>query len=273
MNLDSLSGLSGALAAVIGTAAYLLIGLRFLSVYRRHPRAFSIALVGFPGSGKTVYATTAFDLLQQGRSRWRVRPYGIETAEEVARNLNTLARGEWLPRTKEGTFFFFRAIVEPMSRFQPRLKLEIADFPGEDLDEMQPASDRWLHRGKYFKYVVDSDAVFFCIDAPSLLGCPDDHAESILNALITCLHVLTEHAATSGGRLRAPVAVLLMKADKLDKGQSSLLEERVNRFEAVCRQRCLHHETFLVSSTGPFAGEVPKAQRHPVGVLEPIDRE
>src|SRR5260370_20519806 len=113
----------------------------WIRIIRKPPSTLTFAVLGFPNSGKTVYITTLFDELQQGKSeRLRLTPYGTDTVEEVTKNLNSLARGIWLPRTQVGNVFFFRAIVSVQDSLSSRIKLEIADFAGEDIAELQPSS-------------------------------------------------------------------------------------------------------------------------------------
>lgn len=272
--LDQLSGpLAVITTGVVLVLVYAYAVILVTRVLRRHPSTFTVAILGFPNSGKTVYITTLFDELQQGKSmRLRLSPYGVDTVEEVGRNLNLLARGLWLPRTASGNVFFFRAIASLRPPFPTRIKLEIADFAGEDLGELQPSSERWLHKGNYFKYVMDVDAIMLAIDGQSLLLEHAETSEETINAFIACIQIISDaRGAVGNRRLRVPVALLVMKADLFGDNQVTEIERRLERLNAVCHTRCRYFNVFFVSSTGPLVDGKPRSVRAPSQVVEPLE--
>jgi GTPase SAR1 family protein len=271
--LAKLTPLISGVGVVLLTIGYLYLSLRVIRVFRRHPSTFTVAILGFPNSGKTVFITAIFDQLQQGRSeRIRLTPYGSDTVEEVSRNLNTLARGRWLPRTTPGNVFFFRAIASLRNPSVARVKLEIGDFAGEDLGELQPSSDRWLHKSEYFKYVIDSDAIMLAIDASQITEDRRDGTNEIVNAFVAAIQIIADYKGAVGARrLRIPIALLVMKSDLLDEGSRPFVTERLQRLVSVCESRCRSFQIFFVSSTGPLEEGKPPSILRPEAVVEPLE--
>lgn len=271
--LDFLGSFYGKIAiAFIATIAYTVIIARFVKILKGHPISFTVAILGFPASGKSVYVTTLFDLLQQGKSKvLRASPYGADTIEEVSRNLNILGKGEWLPRTPSGNPFFFRAIASMAG--MSRVRLEIADFAGENFEGLLPESDRWLHRGEYFKYVVDANAIFLALDGERLMFDHDDgRVEEIINSFVASIQVVADSRGAVGSvKLDIPVALLVMKADLMEKEDIALARDHLSRLEAICRARCNNFEVFFVSSTGSLVDGRPSARRLPSQVIEPLE--
>jgi hypothetical protein len=257
----------------------LLIGYVYLTVLmsrllRRHPTTFSVAVLGFPHSGKTVFITTLFDQLQQGKSqKIHLTPYGSDTVEEVTSNLNSLGRGVWLPRTTPGNVFFFRAVASLREPFSSRIKLEIGDFAGEDIAELQPSSDRWLHKSDYFKYVIDADAIMLALDGESLKLSRRDGVDELVNAFVAAIQIIADYQGAAGDkRLKTPVAALVMKADVLDEQSRFLIEDRLQRLISVCKTRCRNFRLFFVSSTGPLDEDgSPPTTPQPEAVVEPLE--
>jgi GTPase SAR1 family protein len=250
---------------------YVIVIARRLFV--RHPSTFTVAVLGFPNSGKTVFITSVFDQLQQGRSaKIRLTPYGVDTVEEVSRNLNSLSRGMWLPRTVPGNVFFFRAVASLQDSSSARVKLEIGDFAGEDIGELQPSSDRWLHKSDYFKYVVDADAIMLAVDSSRVSVDLRDGTDEIVNAFVAAIQIIADYkGAVAERRLRIPIALLLMKSDLIDEKSRSLVTERLQRLISVCESRCRSFHVFFVSSTGPLEDGKPPAVLRPESVVEPLE--
>jgi GTPase SAR1 family protein len=234
---------------------YVIVIARRLFV--RHPSTFTVAVLGFPNSGKTVFITSVFDQLQQGRSaKIRLTPYGVDTVEEVSRNLN----------------FFFRAVASLQDSSSARVKLEIGDFAGEDIGELQPSSDRWLHKSDYFKYVVDADAIMLAVDSSRVSVDLRDGTDEIVNAFVAAIQIIADYkGAVAERRLRIPIALLLMKSDLIDEKSRSLVTERLQRLISVCESRCRSFHVFFVSSTGPLEDGKPPAVLRPESVVEPLE--
>ncbi len=247
----------------------------FTYIISRNPSTFAISLLGFPGTGKTVYLTILFDELQRGHARGiEFRPSGQESSERVATNLNNFTRGQWLPPTEPGTIFPYRADAVLGGRLIPRrYKLEIADFAGESMKELNPTEEQWLHKTKYFSTVVKSEGIFFALDSQALLSGDIAEIEKIQNAFITALNVLIENKADVGRvmRLNVPLALLFLKADVLRKDKDKeLVLAKVAKLREVCKARSRNFAYYFVSSTGPLTNEKPPAVLRPEKVTEPV---
>jgi hypothetical protein len=271
--MDLIDKIFVGLGFVVLVAAWLGITFFAVRLFRRHPSTFTVAVLGFPNTGKTVFITTLFDQLQQGRSKHlHLTPYGLDTVEEVTRNLNVLSKGMWLPRTAVGNVFFFRAVATARDLMVSRLKLEIGDFAGEDIGELQPSSERWLHKSDYFKYVVDADAIMLAIDGGSLTSDRRDGADQIVNAFVAAVQIIADYkGATGERRLRTPIALLVMKSDLFDEQRRGQIADRLRRLTAVCEGRCRQFKMFFVSSTGPLEDGNPPVAPHPESVVEPLE--
>jgi len=261
----------GAVAATVAfLAAY---GYLFARLINRHPSTFSISLLGYPNTGKTVYLTTLFDLLQRASGPGiRFSPYGRETIEAVSNNLMALYTGNWLPRTPAGTVFFYRANATiGTGLFRSRYKVEIGDYAGEQIGELNPADERWLHKSDYFKYVIQSDGVMLMVDSEVLVSADDAKVEEMQNGFIAAFQILAEEkGAVDNRRLRAPVALMFMKSDVMSGSAEDRVHERFFRLIEVCEARCLQFRTFLVSSTGPLKENRPPKALKGDGVVKPL---
>jgi hypothetical protein len=261
--------LLGLLGALLG--AYSVVVFRLFS---RHPTTLTISLLGFPRSGKTVYLTALFDALQrESREGLRFVAYGRETIEEVNNNISLLEKGTWLPKTQPGSVFFYRASAIVGRGFvRSRYKVEIGDYAGEQMEEMNPSSSRWLHKTEYFKYVIQSDAVILALDTQMILSTDQGARGQMENAFVAAVQVLAEEkGATEDRRLLAPVALVFMKHDMAREKDQCDLEKYIPRLIQVCRSRCRNFRVFYVSSTGPLErpGTPPK-HLDGEGVVEPL---
>jgi hypothetical protein len=253
--------------------AYGLATIRFLA---RTPVPLTISLLGFPGAGKTVYLTTLFEELQQNRDGdIRFAPYGRETIEAVNSGLNLLASGRWPPRTASGSVFTYRATASLEGFFIRRqYKIEIADYAGEHMDELNPTDPAWLHKTDYFKYVVQSDAVILALDAPKLILSDAPTRSTIQNAYVAAFQVLAEEkGATESRLLRSPVALIFLKMDALEDHSLNkyYLEECMNKLIKLCESRCRHFRVFYVSSIGQLGQDgSPPEKIYPKNVIDPL---
>jgi hypothetical protein len=269
---------------VLFTSVLSLLSFRSMD---RSPTTLSVSLIGLPNSGKTVYLTVLFDTLMtssQGRkaNALRFAPYGYETLEEVTENVELLKRNIWLSRTGPAEIFPFRATATlGRGLTRRRYKVEIRDFAGEHTEELL-AESRWLHKSHYFRTVVESDAVLLALDCEEVLR-REERDPSLDGIFVTAVQALiADKGVAADERLRAPVALLFMKADlilsraelqnrTLTGTTLEALTQRLPRLVSLCQDRCSSFRSFLVSSVGEVGpnGEPPRTLR-PVGVVEPV---
>ncbi|QMW06359.1 hypothetical protein [Spirosoma foliorum] len=261
-----------------------LYSINLIRTINRNPKSFSIALLGFPNTGKTVYLTVLFDLLQRKKTRSLIfSPYGAETIEQVAKDYNTLVSNNWLPRTSVNKVFFYRAYAtlkrSPSFLLSKRFKIEVGDFAGEKFDELNPTSSSWLHRSEYFDYVITSDAIFLTLDVMYIL---DEKEEKILeyqNSFIVALNIYAEKKGLfENKKIDIPVSILFLKSDILslrDVKEVAIID-KVSRLLEVCRIKCQYFDYFFVSSIGHTQYNkdqfvhLPPTQIEPDNVIEPL---
>jgi hypothetical protein len=282
------SWLSISLSLIVLTYSFL-----FVRIAYRNPTSLVISLLGFPNSGKTVFLTVLFNELQAAdRPTITFSPYGIETVEQVARNLNTLFSGSWLGSTSPSGVFFFRANAAIASRvFRRRFKIEIGDYAGEHMKEFDTKDERWLHKTEYFKYVVQSDAIFLVIDTEVLLSKSRLEVETMQNAMIAALQLLLESKGVGLERkLQAPLALLFMKVDLLPRylledsltptliyvsdlttRDFKVLPATVSRLIDLCERKCANFNVFFVSAVGRLGpNDSPPSELKPFQVTDPL---
>jgi len=248
------------------------------------PRSFIIAVIGFRGTGKTVFLTALFDrLLRKEIPGFDFAPYGAETLERVTENLNTLALGRWLPSTTNEDVFYFRAqAVFKRGLVPKRLKLEIGDYPGESSEQLASDVGKRLHKSDYFKDVVQSDAVFLTIGCDELRDSSRQSLKIIENELMAALNYLKESKGVLvGRRMRTPLAIILTKADVLgdiERKYEAVAAEAMNLFAqrmpgllAHAQKIASSFSCFVVSAVGHLGpdGKPPEILKG-VGVEKPL---
>lgn len=258
-------------AFVVMTLAYYLI-----SSTRQLPTSLSVALVGPPGVGKTVFLTILFRELETGRlGPLLFAPAGPETTQEVARNVSLMASGEFPPPTPIGKPLVYQAVAR-LGRLLPReYRISISDFAGEYLFR-KPSDENWLLDADFFKYLVSSDAILFMIDCRTLLDDEAERAAHLENTLIAALNLVIEQRnANPMQPLKTPVALVFSKADLVwnagADGEKKVVARLAN-FIAICTRRCRRFSYFFVSALGesPSDGNQPPRRIAPRGIVEPI---
>ncbi|MGB0385170.1 MAG: TRAFAC clade GTPase domain-containing protein [Ardenticatenaceae bacterium] len=285
ININNITSINNAMSI---TAFVVLLGLtailiNIIAVYNRtitdHPRALSIALVGPPNAGKTVYLTMLYKELEtkeiEGLS---FSPYGSRTIEVVARNIARMEQGEFPPPTPMESSFRYEAVASFSRRFiTQKYRIQISDYAGEHLKEFDDADEMWLHHTDYFEYVVSADALLFMLDCETLLnGDSIPHLQSILVATV---HTFIERRRSDPTKPSdVPVALLFSKSDVLSsKEDIEKITSQVSRLIAVCKKRFRYFRYFLVSSVGVTPKEfndkgdpIPPPDMEPIGVVEPL---
>lgn len=272
-HFDSLKYLASVAA---GAAVTLMIGMTSRTLYS-HPSSLVISILGLPSSGKTVYLSVLFNELEvEDIPRLQFSRYGHETIEKVEKNISSLHRGEWLPATQESELTVYRAKALYRKNFIPKqYKIEISDYAGELLGELIPEDDHWLHKTKYFKTAVESDAVIMAVDCSLLMNYEKENSRSSMQShLVAALQVLLEEKGVDiHKKLNAPLALVYMKSDLFGNDPDKWLElrEKMQRLEAICKKRCKNFNTFFVSSVGTLKNGLPPTELRPYNVVKPLE--
>ncbi|MDM8569266.1 GTPase domain-containing protein [Thiotrichales bacterium HSG1] len=142
----------------------------FFSLNGKLPRAYSIAIIGFPKSGKTTLITTIFgELFTNKILNISTIPRGLETIERINSDLSRLEIGKTLGPTTDQDLFAYRIDVIRGKFFKQRYKVEIGDFPGEDTEKFTERFGDWFHETPYFKWAMEADAFIFVVDIADIL--------------------------------------------------------------------------------------------------------
>jgi GTPase SAR1 family protein len=220
-------------AAMLGLFTGIVIAVLvegFRSKYR-FSRAYHIAVVGFPQSGKTTLITSLFNELFSGKIlRIKIVPRGSETIEKINRDIARLEIGESLGPTTDQDLFAYRADVN-IGRFpfSTRYKIEIGDFPGEDSTEFTEKFGDWFHNTPYFKWVMEADAFIFIIDTAHVLA--DDDQKSYRAKITKAIraawqHIQEYHIEGKKDLKSKPIVLVFAKGDLLVVASHIRLEDQ-----------------------------------------------
>jgi hypothetical protein len=286
---SALVGASLAVAAAVLVTALL---VRVDSV----PDSVTISVVGPSRVGKTVFISVSLDLFMTSPEGDSIRlvPYGAETAEAVDSVVAQIRSGAWPPKTPSGKWFEYKARVslrKGVWRRRSPPKLNVGDFPGEDIDQFVPGTPKWFHKSTAFRYVIDSDAVFFVVDAGLLVGSTSAqlaHSDATFKA---ALQVIYDEKVGSQAKLILPIGIILAKSDLLpgatkaaDVGREAessygesverqliaLFDEKLAGFSALLKNLCQTKAFFAVSAVGYVRRDGrPPEQLKPVGIRAP----
>lgn len=251
------------------------LALLVANLFITHPTSLVISMLGFKDYGKTVYLTVLFNKLTVNQFQHiAFSQYGSETIERITDNLNTLSRREWLPPTIAGEIFPFRANAHLRKGLTRRAyKIEIGDFAGEHMGEFDTANERYLHKTKYFKYVVQSDAIFAVVDMSRIIKGSRSKAEAIQNSFKSALQMLfLEKGVPTDKKMSAPVALILTKTDLCGFEMAvDIFKTKMPELVSLCQKRCENFEIFPVSSVGEVGSRgQPPGRLNPYGVIEPL---
>jgi hypothetical protein len=205
-----------ALLLGLALAGYLTYALREVG---SSPAPITYSILGFPNVGKTVYLTMLFrELATYQTAGFSFAPYGKPTIERVSSDVSTLSRGLWLPKTEPGLVFYYRALTsiggDVFGVIKRRYVLEIADYAGEHIEEVAPIGEGFLHKGDFFKQVLQSHGVLLSVDSEFLLKASAGGVAAMEQALIAAIHVLAEEkGASERVLLKTPIALVFLKVD------------------------------------------------------------
>ncbi len=246
----------------------------FLRTLNKNPTTVKVAIVGQPLSGKTVYLSVLFnELLTHKEESIVFQAYGIETIEQVEKNIKRLQGGSWLKPTLASSTFYFRAnAILRKGLFSPKYTVEIGDYAGEKSKEFDSRSNEWLHKTEYFKYVITSDIILLAVDGAILNDGKQSHIEEIQSTLVAAIQVLLDEKGLSvDSELNIPVALLIMKSDLLPDEIINSIEDLFSRLINLCTNRIRNFKIFTVSSVGELnIGGTPPHKINPQNVVAPM---
>lgn len=221
---EELSGLSTAamIAAISGmltTAITHLVWLR-----GSLPEAYSVAIIGFPQSGKTTLITSLFDEVWKGRvPRLLFRPLGESTIERLNTDLAMLKKGKALGPTTDQDKFGYTARVRIPRAFGDRwLKVEFGDFPGEDSRVFAEEFGNLLHKTPFFNWAVTADAFVFVIDIAALRQDGErEYVPEVSKAIrMAWQNIVQHHEERADGVSQKAVVLAFTKADLFQASRS-----------------------------------------------------
>jgi hypothetical protein len=187
---------------------------------RRLPLAYSVAVLGFPRSGKTTLITAMFgELFANKILGYSVFPRGQSTIERVNSDLERLELGRSLEPTTDQDLFAYRADVVRKEFLLPRTyKVEVGDFPGEDSIAFTEAFGDWFHQTPYFRWAMEADAFIFVVDLERVVDSSSsrEYVARISKAIRAAWQRLQEnHIQGERPLFTKPVSLVFMKADLL----------------------------------------------------------
>lgn len=267
------------LIVVIATTVLITsVFLQTLNTINKNPVSITLSLLGFPRVGKTVFLTMLFEELQKSQDSYvNFSPYGSETIERVLSDVNTLRNGVWLPPTSINQVFYYRAFatlnsVSKILKVKRKYKIEIADYAGEHIDQFNSQKENWLHKTEYFKYALQSDAIFLALDVAKYLDERELYQRDI-DGLIAAVQILAEHkGAIHGDKASVPISIIFLKSDLIDFDRNK--EKRIlfetDRLISICKNRFEDVKWFFVSSTGHLENGEIVGKVKPVNVVDPL---
>jgi hypothetical protein len=215
-----------AIAAMVLIVFLIGLGLGKLPVLRL-PRAYSIAVVGYPRSGKTFLITATFAELFSNRiSGSLIVPRGKATIEKINRDLAAIDIGKPVGPTTDQDLFAYRAdLLRGRFPFRRTYKIEIGDFPGEDSREFAEKFGDWFHETPYFKWAMEANAFVFVIDLAPFLSSKDksEYVARMTRAIRAAWqHLLEYHLEGRRDLKNKPVCVIFTKTDLLQRYEPPL---------------------------------------------------
>ncbi|MDM8558393.1 GTPase domain-containing protein [Candidatus Parabeggiatoa sp. HSG14] len=203
----------------------------FDTIINKLPRAYSIAVIGFPKSGKTTLITTLFgEFFAKRVLNVSTIPRGSATIGRVNADLSKLEIGEMVGPTTDQDLFAYRTDLIRGKFFKQRYKVEIGDFPGEDSQKFTEQFGDWFHKTPYFKWVMEADAFIFIVDIAQILGekSAKQYSAKITQATRAAWQLLNEYHFEGNKNLRQkPVLVVFTKSDLFGITSHAIQEDAV----------------------------------------------
>jgi GTPase SAR1 family protein len=192
---------------------------------RTTPRAYNVAIIGFPKSGKTTLITSVFREIFASRIvGFRASLRGNSTIERVNENIEKLEKGISVGPTYDQTKFSYSTNVEIKRGIFPLYyKVEFGDFPGNDSEIYMNKYGDWLHKTEFFQWVMDCDALIFVIDLAEYLKNykreKEEYTAKISKAIRAAWQYYYEYNNERSKSLklrRRPIVLCFTKTDSFD---------------------------------------------------------
>lgn len=213
------------------------------------PRAYRVAVIGFPQAGKTSLITAVFaHLFRSGIRGASIVPRGEETITRINSHIADMESGAGVAPTRDQDLFAYRAEVQSRSLFffsSLRYKLEIGDFPGEQTESFIGSEQPWLHNTNYFQWAMGADAFIFVVDAKKVYDEQNNYVARQKSAFRAAWQRIQEHHIDGASGLKSKVVILVYsKADQVIgfPGGSS---ELMHRCKDLKRQLDLEFSDFI----------------------------
>ncbi|MBI1730468.1 GTPase domain-containing protein [Candidatus Acetothermia bacterium] len=212
------SWLVSILVAVL--APMLFIAIFFLvrqTLGRNIPRAWNVAVIGFPKAGKTTLITRLFGELFAGKLKIQTIIRGKTTIEKINEDLRRLEVGRNLGPTTDQDLFAYRTdITLGQGILKKTYKIQIGDFPGEASEKLAYETEMWFHDTEFFKWVMEADAFLFVVDLAPMLDYRTnrDYVARVKSAIRAAWQHIEEYYSEGKTDLRyRPVGLVFTKAD------------------------------------------------------------
>jgi translation elongation factor EF-1alpha len=187
-----------------------------LILQRNITRKHSIAVIGFPQSGKTTLITAIFyELLKITTSKYKITIRG-STIDKVNEDIRRLDSMEKINPTTDQDLFAYRADVNVFEfPFYEKYKVEIGDCPGDDTVEFVKEYGEWFHKTPFFNWVMEADVFIFVIDL-AMDYLYNDYQANITKAIRAAwMHLLEHHIDGKKNIKDKPVLLVFSKGDLL----------------------------------------------------------
>jgi hypothetical protein len=200
-----------------------------------------IAVIGFPGAGKTTMISMMFSRIMRTVIAKNIRVSGKETISRISELYERVVSGKNVGPSTDQDVFSYRFQVDSSSKFsllKRQYDVEIADFPGEYSEDLASSDPEFhierlisyplsrshlpekklrplasLYGETYQTWVTQADEYIIVIDLDALLK-DDSNRVAIQAKLLSAVLSLKEASIEGGNRLSDKDAVLVFsKAD------------------------------------------------------------
>ncbi|GAA0542491.1 hypothetical protein FHS83_000270 [Rhizomicrobium palustre] len=189
-SLEALSNNSNFLAA-LAIAVLIAQSLSLLTARLRLrsqiPISHKIAVIGFPGAGKTTLITALFELIQRGQHLPPVKLHGYNTIKRVNQYIAKLTSGDNVgPTTEQDTFIYRFSYSKSFFWGATTYDVELADFPGQYTDKIAKEDgneeaqrehgfelDEALFDREFFSWIASAREYLFVIDLAEIYSNQD----------------------------------------------------------------------------------------------------